>query len=70
MEQVTPNVQRSARIAYICFLIWGIFVAILEALEYGTIGRPLYERQGWGMGIGILGGIPAVIALIVGITAR
>ena len=67
MEEVSPNVRKRARIAYICFLIWGIFLASLQAVEYVSAGRPLYAGQVWGMLVTFYIGPPAIIALIVGV---
>lgn len=64
LDRITQ--KRTTR-AYWCFLVWGSFAICLGLTELGTAAEPLHVKQGWGMLVGLVGGIPAVIALLVGL---
>lgn len=65
-QQNQKLARARTRRAYQCFPV-GLLTAIVSVGLLAIAGRPFDEQQGYGMMMGMLGGVPAAIALVIGL---
>lgn len=65
-QQAQELTRARTKRAYRSFLALGVFLVIIAAGLLGTAGRPFHEQQGYGMMLGLFAGVPAAIALVIG----